>query len=293
MPTGGYEGEPAQTILASRGYLSRVRRKKRKRGRPPKNRRWVVEAAHSCFNRFRKLLVRYEKLADSYEALVHLAAAIICWRKAAPGYGSVLRHLADRYLSAPGSNRGYASSAFMETLVLLLQAGGQGLEDLRELEQEAGLIKLVDREVIPDPDTAGDGLRSACALHADRRMGDPQAGERGLIGLGHARDILNQRILWRDGIKECTLGADAIQIAAEKREATWTCQGVKGYMPMSGFLFETPVRFYEEFREGHVAPSIRTTGILPAMQVAHASGQAHCTLSCRFCLASGRLGQLG
>lgn len=83
----GYEGEPAQTILTSHGYRSRVRRKKRKRGRPPKNRRWVVEAVHSWFNRFRKLLVRYEKLADSYEALVHLAAAIICWRKVAPIYG--------------------------------------------------------------------------------------------------------------------------------------------------------------------------------------------------------------
>jgi transposase len=83
----GYEGEPAQTILASYGYRSRVRRKKRKRGRPPKNRRWVVEAVHSWFNRFRKRLVRYEKLAESYEALVHLAAAIICWRKVAPSYG--------------------------------------------------------------------------------------------------------------------------------------------------------------------------------------------------------------
>jgi len=83
----GYEGEPAQVILAAHGYRSRVRRKKRKRGRPPKNRRWVVEAAHSWFNRFRKLLVRYEKLADSYEALVHLAAAIICWRKVATIYG--------------------------------------------------------------------------------------------------------------------------------------------------------------------------------------------------------------
>ena len=64
-----------------------VRRKKRKRGRPPQNRRWVVEAAHSWFNPFRKLLVRYEKLAESYEALVHLAAAIICWRKVATIYG--------------------------------------------------------------------------------------------------------------------------------------------------------------------------------------------------------------
>ena len=46
-----------------------------------KARRWVVEVAHSWFNRFRKLLVRYEKLERSFLALNHLAAAIIAFRK--------------------------------------------------------------------------------------------------------------------------------------------------------------------------------------------------------------------
>jgi transposase len=41
----------------------------------------VVEAAHGWFNRFRKLLLRYEKLERSYLALCHLAAAIIAFRK--------------------------------------------------------------------------------------------------------------------------------------------------------------------------------------------------------------------
>ncbi|MFN9728664.1 transposase, partial [Acidovorax sp.] len=36
---------------------------------------------HSWFNRFRKLLVRYEKLERSFLALNHLAAAIIAFRK--------------------------------------------------------------------------------------------------------------------------------------------------------------------------------------------------------------------
>jgi IS5 family transposase len=44
-------------------------------------RRWVVEVAHSWFNRFRKLLVRYEKLERSFLALNYLAAAIITFRK--------------------------------------------------------------------------------------------------------------------------------------------------------------------------------------------------------------------
>jgi len=41
----------------------------------------VVEVCHRGFNRFRKLLVRYEKLERSFVALNHLAAAIIAFRK--------------------------------------------------------------------------------------------------------------------------------------------------------------------------------------------------------------------
>lgn len=83
----GYDGAPAQDTIISRGLVPRVCRKKRRPGRPWKNRRWVVEATHSWLNRFRKLLVRYEKLAESYVALLQLAAAITCWRKVAPIYG--------------------------------------------------------------------------------------------------------------------------------------------------------------------------------------------------------------
>jgi IS5 family transposase len=43
-------------------------------------RRLVVEVAHSWFTRFRKLLVRYEKLHRSDLALTMLAAAIISFR---------------------------------------------------------------------------------------------------------------------------------------------------------------------------------------------------------------------
>jgi len=74
----GYGGVPAHHQTMSRGCVPRVAPKKRKRGCPPKNRRWVVEGTHSWFNRFWKLLVRYEKLVESYKVLVCLAAAIIC-----------------------------------------------------------------------------------------------------------------------------------------------------------------------------------------------------------------------
>lgn len=69
-------------IILTHGYIPHVVGRKseadRKKCNPDKKaRRWVVEACHGWFNRFRKLLVRYEKLKHTFLALSHLAAAII------------------------------------------------------------------------------------------------------------------------------------------------------------------------------------------------------------------------
>ena len=59
-----------------------------KRNRPGHQaRRWVVERTHSWLNRFRKLLVSFEKTEASYRALLSLAAALICWRQTIAIYG--------------------------------------------------------------------------------------------------------------------------------------------------------------------------------------------------------------
>ena len=82
----GYRSAEALRIIDKHGYIAHVvdRRKEAavKRRQPwKKARRWVVEVCHSWFNRFRKLLVRYEKLERSFVALNHIAAAIIAFRK--------------------------------------------------------------------------------------------------------------------------------------------------------------------------------------------------------------------
>ena len=82
----GYTGGLALCIIEEHGYIPHVtgrgQEAKEKRQNPTKRaRRWIVEVAHSWFNRFRKLLVRYEKLERSFLALNHLAAAIIAFRK--------------------------------------------------------------------------------------------------------------------------------------------------------------------------------------------------------------------
>lgn len=82
----GYTGAPALQLIEEHGYIPHVKgrgQEARELKRDPKKkaRRWVVEVAHSWFNRFRKLLVRYEKLDRSFLALNHLAASIMAFRK--------------------------------------------------------------------------------------------------------------------------------------------------------------------------------------------------------------------
>lgn len=82
----GYAGEAPCKAMVEAGYEPHVRprgEEQREKLENPsfKARRWVVEACHSWFNRFRKLTIRYEKLEATHLALIHLAAAIIALRK--------------------------------------------------------------------------------------------------------------------------------------------------------------------------------------------------------------------
>jgi transposase len=83
----GYVG--AQKIVEGMGYEAHIRSRGEEKQEKEKNpqfkaRRWVVEVCHSWLNRFRKLLVRYEKKSRNYRALVEFACAVIVWRNLIP-----------------------------------------------------------------------------------------------------------------------------------------------------------------------------------------------------------------
>ena len=80
----GYRSAENLRIIEDHGYIAHVvdRRPEadaKRRDPKKKARRGVVEVCHSSFDRFRKLLVRYEKLERSFVALNHLTAAIIAF----------------------------------------------------------------------------------------------------------------------------------------------------------------------------------------------------------------------
>lgn len=80
----GYDTRACDACCADFGYQNHTRRRgvrdllaEQKRNRA---KRWVVERTHSWMNRFRRLLVRWEKKVENYYGLVALASTIIIYR---------------------------------------------------------------------------------------------------------------------------------------------------------------------------------------------------------------------
>jgi putative transposase len=82
-----YVGEKTQEVVDQHQYIAHIRPrgedKAQARSTDPtkKPRRWVVERLHSWLNRSRRLLVRWEKFTQTYEAFLHLACALLCFRQ--------------------------------------------------------------------------------------------------------------------------------------------------------------------------------------------------------------------
>jgi putative transposase len=73
--------ESTYRTYATRVRKQRKKKRKKKIGYNKRRRRWVLEWTNSWHNRFRKLLVRYEKKSENYLGLVQLACCIIIYRR--------------------------------------------------------------------------------------------------------------------------------------------------------------------------------------------------------------------
>jgi putative transposase len=85
----GYDYAACRETAVARGYTPHIPPKASAAqplpppGDPARHppRRWVVEVSHSWFNRFRRLLIRWDKKAKHYLAFAQLAACLIIYRK--------------------------------------------------------------------------------------------------------------------------------------------------------------------------------------------------------------------
>ena len=82
----GSDFDEVREIVAEFGFTAHIRSRgeeaqELKRRARRKARRWVVERTHSWMNRFRGILIRWNKKAQNYIALLHMAFALITFRR--------------------------------------------------------------------------------------------------------------------------------------------------------------------------------------------------------------------
>lgn len=83
----GYDYQAVREILEEFGFTAHIRSRSEeaqdiKQEAGKRARRWVVERAHSWMNRFRRILIRWDKKPENYIAFLHFACALIAFRAA-------------------------------------------------------------------------------------------------------------------------------------------------------------------------------------------------------------------
>jgi putative transposase len=81
----GYDFAEVRDIVAEFGFTAHIRARGEeataiKREAGFRARRWVVERTHSWMNRFRRVLIRWEKKPENYIGFLHFACALIAFR---------------------------------------------------------------------------------------------------------------------------------------------------------------------------------------------------------------------
>ena len=81
----GYDSNQVRELVKAFGYTAHIKARGEearaiKRLAGFKARRWVVERTHSWMNRFRRILIRWEKKPENYLGLLHLVCALITYR---------------------------------------------------------------------------------------------------------------------------------------------------------------------------------------------------------------------
>src|SRR5271157_2264028 len=157
--------------------------------------------------------------------------------------------------------RGYDEATFVESLVVLNAVGGECVEDLERLREDAALSKLLGHD-FPSPRAT---LEFLYQFHDEQKMEEAK-GRRApdeiayipeesveLQGLGRVNRSLVQELGSRCAEQRiATVDQDATIIESRKQEALRTYEGERGYQPMLAVWAEMDVVLADQFRDGNV-----------------------------------------
>ena len=213
-----------------------------------------------------------EKGSTGMTALAGLGAYLDLWQVAGLPE-SVRRHLGVK------GEQGWTDEQMVTSLVLLNLAGGEGVEDLRLLEKDEGLgrvLRLAETQGMRRRERRGllgrwrrerrRSVPSASAVFRFlQRFHDPAEEERrrphtafipaatgGLRGLGKANADLVGFVQRQGRHEQATLDMDATLIETHKEQARYCYKKHKAYQPLTTYWAEADLVLHSEFRDGNV-----------------------------------------
>lgn len=214
-----------------------------------------------------------EKTSTGMTALAGLPAYLDLARVAG------LADSVERHVRLREGGQGWTDRQMVTSLVLLNLAGGNAVDDLRILEKDEGLCRVLVRvenygmrrrerreterrwrkergRSVPSPSAA---FRFLGGFHnlgeEDRRQAHtafiPVANE-ALAGLGKVNGDLVAFVQSRSPQTDATLDMDATVVGTEKYEALYCYKKYKAYQPLTTYWAEADLIVNSEFRDGNV-----------------------------------------
>lgn len=171
-------------------------------------------------------------------------------------------HSANRIFGAPGSNRGFAASVYLRTMIHMIADGALALDDVKMFQDDEGYRRMMNDPTIPSSDALGDWLsrqsHEAPKKSENETKEDANPGERKMLQLigAHAKLSIPK------AMKSC-LDIDATMIENDKSDAGWTYLKTKGYSIMLAILDKPHRALYGRLRTGNVSPQ---DGVLDALK---------------------------
>jgi hypothetical protein len=166
-----------------------------------------------------------------------------------------LEAVVQAHLRVRQRRRGFSEYDKLQSIVLLLAAGGECVEDVRVLRADAALWRLLERKV-PSADALGTFLFSFHDGETMKRR--PEEGawipdeNAALVSLAHVqRDLVRRAVATRCPTR-ATLDLDATIIESHKRDAKAHYKGGRGYQPTAVLWAEEDLAVADQYRDGNV-----------------------------------------
>ena len=165
-----------------------------------------------------------------------------------------LERLVKQHVRIKQRQRGYSESQYVQSVIALMAAGGDCLEDIERLRSDAGLKLLLGK--MPSAQAVRFFLYG---FHDEKLLaGRPEAGAfiasetEPLAGLWEVNREVVLKASRTEEPKQVTIDQDATVVESHKEQSRMTYLGERGYQPVINYWAEQDLILSDEFRDGNV-----------------------------------------